>query len=551
MNDKRNIYNRIGTRVSVLLLALLVVSCSDTDEALLPVSSSTVPVDLLLQVSSAHDGSSTRSSKVLTQNDGGYRGISRIKMIPFASDQTPLASFDYDIDNASSYTATNSRHYLSQNQNLQLGTASFLCYGWPQSSAVNMQLTSDIDEDNPLNSTFSPTAIVDNASASKATILSYLNAIATAGGWNNATGELGTMFDEFVNKEGAIYNPFAGSSKNITKLVLELKDKFNNSVADGDVKTAVLSKIDEGLSVTYPVNLPDGSAVIQWNNSTNKFEYASVSNTYAYPLDLCYFTNSGIKTSDLSQQSSYADNKTWDAILGDYSTGDVVSTSTRSVAITEPLRYGVGCLKVTIKADLNGFSGLRDNRNDPNYLFPLTNSSNDNKPSFPLTAIMIGGQNVQGYDLTPQNPHEVEGEPEFVIYDPNIKDDGVSLSAEVSAPVYSLAFQTKGDKAVKLVLEFENKSGQSFESKSGIIYPDTKFYMVASIVPQIGTEDYYQRVFTRQYITTANLTIGSLANAYNALPNLNSDKIRLFTVVAAGVKDWQEGWEDTHEAYNW
>lgn len=410
-------------------------------------------------------------------------------------------------------------------------------------------MTSTIDDDSPSSSTFSPTPIEDNAEASEATILNYLNDIATAGGWNNATGELGTMFDEFVNKKEAIYEPFAGSSKNINKLVLALKNKFN-SVADATVKDAVQTAIGTGLSVTYPTDLPDGSAVIQWNGTA--FEYVDVPNQYAYPLDLCYYANSPIQTSNSSQQTSYADNKAWSDILVDYSTGDVVTTSTRSVAITEPLRYGVGCLKVTIKADLNGFTGLRDNTDNPDDLLPLTNGSSE--PSFPLKAIMIGGQNKQGYDLTPLYPFETHNstdDPEYVIYDKNIAADQVSLGETASAPVYSLAFQTKGDKAVKLVLEFENNSDKSFQSESGIIYPETKFYMVAQILPQVGDDDYYQRVFTRDYITTANLTIASLAKAYNALPDLNSDKIRLFTVVEAGIKNWQTGWEDPHEWHNW
>ena len=103
---------------------------------------------------------------------------------------------------------------------------------------------------------------------------------------------------------------------------------------------------------------------------------------------------------------------------------------------------------------------------------------------------------------------------------------------------------------MKVVLEFENNRTTAFISDNGVIYPGTKFYMVASVVPP-GTGEIGKRVMTRGHMTVVNLTIGSLKTAYNALPDLSSDKLRLFDVVTAGIRNWQPGDIGEHEVYNW
>jgi len=58
-------------------------------------------------------------------------------------------------------------------------------------------------------------------------------------------------------------------------------------------------------------------------------------------------------------------------------------------------------------------------------------------------------------------------------------------------------------------------------------------------------------VMTRGHMTVVNLTIKSLKSAYNALPDLRSDKLRLFDVVEAGIRKWQTGQTGEHEFFNW
>ena len=60
-----------------------------------------------------------------------------------------------------------------------------------------------------------------------------------------------------------------------------------------------------------------------------------------------------------------------------------------------------------------------------------------------------------------------------------------------------------------------------------------------------------KQVFTKDYKSTVRLTISNLSSAYNALPNLRSDKVRLFETVTAGISTWKTGGSSSSELYNW
>ena len=176
--------------------------------------------------------------------------------------------------------------------------------------------------------------------------------------------------------------------------------------------------------------------------------------------------------------------------------------------------------------------------------------------SFPLTAIIVGSQVEQNYCFEPLLPDD-KTEKEYLIYDTKVgKTSGNTLvpvylgeTNSENYPVYTLGLQTKDGLSMKVVLEFMNNS-QDFISENGIIYKGTKFYMVASVVPP-SSEGIGKRVMTRGHMSVINLTIKSLKSAYNALPNLNSDNLRLFDIVEAGIKKWQPGQEGEHEVFNW
>lgn len=603
---RKYFYYIIGTRAAALLALLAIVGCTSDDAALSePIPEPTpadgkVAVELALCVSPSQLAT-TRMSIAATQREG-FRPIENVWMMPFDGNGNAGVPFNLPLS-TSPYTADNNRHFLNNALDIIIGTKSFLCYAKPKDPVtaqtgvtdekfLNGSIVSmlpDLTANNPANIFFSPNQInqgdiatknADSGSGRAAGIATYLTKIAKAGGW---TGDLSTSLDAFKNKGSGDYPPIAGSSRNLEKWVNMLYADIKNLTGVTNILAAIKDEDyvtydsqTETISFTdtyqFPVDLPDGVATIQWIHNSehpedSKFEYQNTSryDEYAYPAELCYYVESAIKTSTESKASSYADNTTWDAILDEYGTGTVVSVDTRSVALTEPLQYGVSCLKTTIKAvpqDYSGGTGLLGYNADPlTDVVPLTASTANTQGTFPLTAILVGGQTQQDYTLSPRYPDETADgydptrDPEYVIYDKSIANEGICLgdfqSEDFSTPVYTLVFQTKNDKSVKMVLEFLNNSGKDFQCEDGIIYNGTKFYMVASIVLAVASEDYSKRIFTKDYMTTAQVTISGLSKAYNSLPSLNSDKIRLFTEVQAGIRKWDTGQTIDHPIYNW
>ena len=121
------------------------------------------------------------------------------------------------------------------------------------------------------------------------------------------------------------------------------------------------------------------------------------------------------------------------------------------------------------------------------------------------------------------------------IYDSQVNTNGttdtpfyLSTSANENY-IQTLVLQSYTGRSLKLVLEFENNSGQDFYGYNGTVYRGTKFYLVGEVVPTIeeNPNKYQNRVFTQDHITTVNVTVTSLAKAYNVLPNLMSPRLEM------------------------
>lgn len=529
-----------------------------------------VAVDLALSVATT-TGNTRMASGVVNPTTLNIDGWSVLPfMVP--SDQDSIRKTDTPAMNALTDFPNYEKHYLISDQKLNIGVNAFLCYAKAKHagdySATNhgsLTITGS-----GLDSKFSLTPIT-KPTASDA-ILDYMNSIANAGSWKTNTDDaVATEFNKFINLKNGKPQGLAGSIKNIIAYVNEWYTKAGSiagigediqkaihkndyvTVTDGKV-TAIKDQTTGNTIGDYPGTFPDGSAVIKWNDDDGKkcFEYESFPD-YAYPAERYFYANSRIYTSENSRQNDYSNEK-WSDVLNTYENkgtdnkGDVVASTTRSVAIKNPLSYGVAGMEIHIKAS-SGTIG--DYVSNAIILEAIT---------FPLTAVIVGSQVEQNCFFQPANP-TVQNETEYLIYDKQIAD--VYLTSTLSNPVYTLGLQTKDDVSLKVVLEFQNDSGEAFTSENGVIHPGTKFYMLASVVPPgehdlkpnttTGEEygDIGKRVMTRGHMTVVNLTIGSLRTAYNALPDLSSDKLRLFDVVKAGVHAWQLGQTGEHEVYNW
>ena len=599
---RKYLYYIIGTRAAALLALLAIVGCTSDDAALsepIPEPTPTdgkVAVDLALSLSTAP--ATTRMASNLV-NPTSLPGVA-FSIIPFSilDSQDTISSSNSSLAEAITNFSVEGSHYLSNQVELTIGTNAFLCYAKvnhtePYSKADNgfLQVSGT-----GLSSQFKLDPIMQTPSAPNADavkLLRYMNEIAMAGGWHEATDdETSKLFNSFVNIKGTP-QPIAGSSRNIIAYINYWYDKAN-TIAD-PLGSAIRTKIEEHFTVdagkvtaikdisNYPVGLPDGNAVMAWNTDAKKFEYKEIQYNatsgeydyvaaedrfpdYVYPAERYFYANSRIKTSTSSQKSHYTEARwsekeelTDDNGVLDYYDNDnaIVASTTRSVAIKNPLSYGVAGMEIHFKAEVaNDANGnyLRDDDKQHDQ-YEDSRVSLD-ATSFPLTAIIVGSQVEQKYCFEPLLPDD-KTEKEYLIYDTKVgKTSGNTLvpvylgeTNSENYPVYTLGLQTKDGLSMKVVLEFMNNS-QDFISENGIIYKGTKFYMVASVVPP-SSEGIGKRVMTRGHMSVINLTIKSLKSAYNALPNLNSDNLRLFDIVEAGIKKWQPGQEGEHEVFNW
>lgn len=490
--------------------------------------------------------------------------------------------------------------------------------GTPDNFANGLTVAS-FDDNSPRNITFSPQQICSSTDfATKGSaLLAYLNGIAQASvndSENNPKtwtddGGLERIFNSLVNYDEAngTYRLYAGSSVSIKALATMAYNAVNSlSYSDGTwqaaLKTEILDKIKDKkedqttfgtvftidpttseITITslgdsrdgFPasVKLPDGAAAVLWDNSANPkaFKYATrttipedaVTNYQAlvYPAELWYYANSPIKTSKSSQASNY--NEAWsNVLLNHYNEGtSVVALDTRSIAITEPLQYGVGCIEAVVQAETTT-EKLSDANSTAIPLFHLSDP-NDNTSKvyhFPLTAVLFGGQYNQNFNFTPKS----EGS-QGVLYDPmmvghaadntetgtiNLKPGGLVMEnfANANDKFYTLSLQTRDNVDVNIVLEFQNNSGESFYGVNGLIAPGMRFYLVGTI--KKPTTGGLPRVVTQDCKTQLIINVKSLQCAYNVIPDLNTAKTVL-NVVDIAVAPWTDRGFKDHNVYNW
>ena len=281
----------------------------------------------------------------------------------------------------------------------------------------------------------------------------------------------------------------------------------------------------------YPRNLglPDGAVSITFNNTVFSSNSSSSligltgldAASICYPASLYYYANTDIRTSD----NEFND---WPKTTTDWSTagkwtgtwGGEVSSTTRTIALINNIQYGVASLKLTVKC---AAAKLEDN--------PDANGSKAiSVPTagFPVTGVLIGGQPVKvGYNFEPQVADEND-------FNKTVYDRDVNIKAKYNAEGgtnYTLVLPNKftNHQKVNIAIELENNTGMDFRGKDGIIPAGDHFYLVGILDPAApnATVSGVNDVFLSDYQTTATLTISSLKNAYNTIPDLRSTKMQL------------------------
>jgi len=177
---------------------------------------------------------------------------------------------------------------------------------------------------------------------------------------------------------------------------------------------------------------------------------------------------------------------------------------------------------------------------------------------YPLTAVIVGGQYPVGFDFRPETVQQWPTDEAaskamtnqmFFVCDTQVKtkelggNDGYDYyylsNTEDEGCTNTLLLQSYEGKNVKIVLEFENRSGKKFMGYDGIVYPGTKFYLIGEVNPTAAddgiTDENKKRVFTQDYTTTFDVQVESFMKAYNVMPDLLAPRME----IGIKVENWQ------------
>ena len=538
--------------LGLLLLNMTLVSCSDEDGVLTTTES--VNCNLLLQVGSPQQ---MRMANTVVQADGNFRGLQNLLVIPFQTEgaravrETDLPWLSNSVG-SSADRVTGKYYYYMEDCSLLPGTNRVLAYGRATAvtgDADNGKLVTTLTDNRMLLSdvTFSLQPIRNTIVAhyDASALAEYMTNIAQTPEWSSSTdSQMKGLYLDFINADSEGSGLMGGSVAHIKGYVRELKAQLTSikkatgtSDAVKNLCTSIITKIDDYPNVldgTFPgsIGLPDGAAVIRWTGTafeprTEATILDNINNItrFTYPAELWYYVNSTICTStDVVKKDIYATASSWDDLLNErYQGSNVVGRQTMSVAVKDPLQYGVGRFQMTLKKITDV---LHDSKgNEVVY---------GDASKLPLTGVIIGGQHTVGFDFTPRGVQS-DVDARF-IYDPIISSKVTEGENDGDQTINTLVLQTYDNEIVPVVLEFENDTGQKFNGIDGVIYPGAKFYLIAQLDPEgEGSDDFANRVFTQDYTTAVTMRVASLAKAYSCMPDLLEARLEIGVQI---VKQW-------------
>lgn len=396
-----------------------------------------------------------------------------------------------------------------------------------------------------------------------------LNGVIAVENWKDqaADTELGKLYNQFkklkagsansirlalqslYNNVGAIVSNGTDAEKTIAKAIrTEIEKSFDKTKEPDNSYTLAYNSTFTG-DATYPnnVNLPDGAVQVAFDETAKQFSYAANSSLtglsgldaskICFPSSIYYFCSSDLAaTADelgLWPQTTteWTSNAPWlntDGQTLKNGWTEKVQATTRSIAMRQNINYGVASLKTTVKCDK---ARLYDNKNLADVIKNKGFTGFVDVPAggFKVTGLLIGGQPTEvGFNFQPK------ANPEFTytIYDRDLNN--IKATTSVAYANYTIVLPNdKGreeatQEKVNVAIELTNNSGADFRGADGIVPNGGKFYLVGKLEPKpnalAGVEN--PAVFMSDYQTTLNLTIKSLANAYNTIPDLRSTKLQ-------------------------
>lgn len=556
---------------------MLLTSCYDYDKVV--VSGDPVRVELSYTYSSATGSQTRQSDDVVVPNTSAPRLPQYLTVIQMIGDvpQNTDVTWEEPIHKPDDPARKTSLYYYSSFCDMKQGVDGCFVYGGVDDASTSSDKAnkgslvlpsfSSISDLQTLSFSLESICSDTEAPEEASTLADYLNAVVNhedVVGWRTSQNPiLKNLFENFTGHgsdlpgsaasvkwwlktlatAAASYlppNTMPSSLTGTETTILENIQTIATNAADG---------IGEITDNSYPRNkyLPDGAAAVRWTTWTDDqgshegFRPAMQTTTldninsvsrFAFPAPLFYFVKSDIRTSNeiVDYATVYdgvtsGDTKTaWDNIVtSHFKDGTQVDASTKSVALKDPVQYAVAQLKLTVKAEPATGTTLKDNAGTDITVGETT---------FPLTGVIVCGQRPVNYRFEQSSNSDVDVK---FIYDSQVKTNGSEsdyyyLTSVPTGGPSTLVLQSYEGEDVDIILEFQNKGTQTFKCIEGFVYPGTRFYLIGKVAASSGTGGdtaSQGRVFTKDYITTVNMKVSSLAKAYNALPNLLTSNLEI------------------------
>ncbi len=524
----------------------------------------------------------TRQQIAVTQDDGSFRGINELYVAPFATakqaDLNPVKATDVKAGDITLATFTAFDHAAAQDKwyndiTVPVGTNAFLVYAKPtvngtdaQNGKLTMSATDPFAALSDLKFELAPIDETYDIATEGQAITDALTALAATEGVPSA-GVAACKWSEVQAADNQLYAELyanfaslkAGSATDVKAyLETQLKPALLKNTGDAtngiDVKlAAAVETAIAAIPATFPkAGIPDGAAVLKCENGVFSFVTSDFitgekwgANAFTYPAELWYVANTGIRADNAIQSTNVGTQK-WNEFIGTAynSANTMVKASTQSVALVNPLQYGVANLETKIKFEAPNLVVTKTVvENQATGVTTEETVESVDVTKLTLNGILVGDQKNVNWQFKPAADASA-----VVVYDTDL------IKKTFDATDFQTASQTlvleteETQEFVNVALEFINETGAAFTGKDGIVPAGAKFYLIGKLdISAAGknwtteTTGNKKLIFEQDFKTIAKFLIKKLqGTAYNTIPDLRSPKLELGLSVDL---EWQAGYE--------
>ena len=523
----------------------------------------------------------SRATEGDVQANGQFQGMKNLRLMPFALTE---GSGDYVAANSvlagatqltGSSIDTKSANFVQTFPDVVIpaGNIAFLFYGEANHAAdyngvLNMTPDVSVTSLSPADISFS----LQNITEGTYTGGTYANATDLIAAWKtNVTDKLNSWVTgladgaDKTSAEELQTNYYKFNSASLMGLQLALQylstrlDELNAIAGASDVKTSVdnmATELADEAYVDFPANLPKGTYKL--NNGKIEFDAngpsgsgivtATASQAYSYPSSLYYWTN--------AYPVEYETTPTFDKWNnGVYGTGpgpdrrSVITSASKKIALNKTINYGVA--RLDVKAAIKTTDGATIPAGTISGTSTPTHVTLDNH-NFVVKGLLIGGlPDALDWEMHPADDDQYTK----IVYDTRVPNNGYTLTyattpsyTGMSPLMYCLLPETADcstgsaddlGHTPNIALEILNDGPQFYGLDGNLIPEDGTFYLVGKLTyAQDASKPEVTRVFQQDYNTTVNLTISSLAKAYNTVPDLINPRLELALAVDI---NWKAG----------